>query len=78
MACDVWIKCPFARTNGLPVGVKVLENVKVSEVVVWGLRLALGSACLKSLHLVVNEVGWGDLTSARYNLESSVKRYGSK
>ena len=59
-------------------GVKVLENVKVSEVVVWGIRLVLGSACLKSLHLVVNEVGWGDLTSARYNLESSVKRYGSE
>ncbi len=53
VACDVWTKCPFARANGLPVGVKVLENVKVSEVVVWGVRLALGSACLKGLHLVV-------------------------
>ena len=78
MACDVWTKCPFARANGLPVGVKILENVKVSEIVVWGGRLTLGSACLEGLHLVVNEMGWGDLTSARYELESSVKRYGSK
>ena len=78
MASDVRIEYPVARANGLPVGVKVLEDVKVSEVVVLGVRLALGSACLKSLHLGVNEMGWGDLTSTRYELESGVERHGSK
>ena len=56
----------------------MLENVKVSEVVVWGVGLALRSPCLKGLHLIVNEMGWGYLSSARNDLESGVKGYGSE
>ena len=59
-------------------GVEVLENVKVSEVTVLGVSLALGGACLIGLHLVVDEIGWSDLSSAGYELESGVERYGSE
>ena len=59
-------------------GVEVLEDVKVSEVAVLGVRLALGGACLKGLHLGVNDMGWSDLTSACYELESGVERYGGE
>ena len=59
-------------------GVEVLEDVKVSEVAMLGVRLALGGACLEGLHLVVNEMGWSDLTPACYELESGVERYGGE
>ena len=49
MACDVWIKKPFASTHSLPMGLEVLEDVKVSDVVVRWAGFALGGACLKGL-----------------------------
>ena len=59
-------------------GVEVLEDVKVSEIATLGVRFALGGACLKGLHLVVYEVGWGYLSSAGYELEGGVKGSASK
>ena len=57
---------------------KVLEDVKVPKVVVLGVGLALGGACLVGLHLVVDEVGWRNLSSAGNDLEGDVERYGGE
>ena len=59
-------------------GMKVLDHVKVSKVMVLGGGLALGGASLIGLHLVVDEVGWSNLTSAGNDLEGDVERYGGE
>ena len=48
------------------------------KVVVLGVGLAFGGACLIGLHLVVDEVGWSNLTSAGNDLEGDVERYGGE
>ena len=57
---------------------KVLDDIKVPKVVVLGVGLALGGACLVGLHLVVDEVGWRNLSSAGNDLKSNVERYGGE
>ena len=44
------------------------------EILVLWVRFTFCGACLESLHLVVNEMGWCDLTPVCNELESSVKR----
>ena len=57
---------------------KILENVQVTQVVVWRTGLFLSSACLKCLHLGVDEMARGNLPPAGYELESGVKGSASK
>ena len=45
---------------------------------VWRIGLSLSGACLKGLHLVVDEMAWGDLPSAGDELKCGVKRYASE
>ena len=74
MTRDAGIERQFPRTYCLPVGFKVLEDIEMPEVLVLWVRFTFCGACLESLHLVVNEMGWCDLTPVCNELESSVKR----
>ena len=78
MACDVWFEEPFASAHSLPMGFEVLDNIKVPKVMVCWASFALGGACLKGLQLVVDEMGWGNLPSASYEVEYGVEGYGSE
>ena len=55
-----------------------MDDIEVSKVIVLGVGLALGGASLIGLHLVVDEVGWSNLTSAGNDLEGDVERYGGE
>ena len=44
MACDVRTQEPFAGAHSLPVSFDVLEDVEVSEVVVWWIGFAICGA----------------------------------
>ena len=48
------------------------------QVVVWRIGLFLFGACLKGLHLVVDEMARGNLPPAGYELEGGVKGSASK
>ena len=43
------------------------------EILVLWVRFTFSGACLESLHLVVNEMGWCDLTPVCNEMESGVK-----
>ena len=59
-------------------GLEILENVQVTKFMVWRIGLSLIGACLKGLHLVVDEMARGNLPSAGYELKNGVKRSASK
>ena len=62
----------------MPVRFKVLENVKVPKILVLWVGFTFSGPCLESLHLVVNEMGWCNLTPVCNELEGSVKRRDGK
>ena len=53
---------------------KVLENVKVPEILVLWVGFTLSGPCLESLHLVINEVGRCNLTPICNELEGNMNR----
>ena len=78
VASDAWVECPFSGAYCLPVRFKVLENVKVPEILVLWVRFTFSGACLESPNLVVNQIGWCNSTPVFNELESSVKRNDGK
>ena len=62
----------------MPVGLKILQNIQMTQVMVWRAGLFLFGSRLKGLHLVVNEVARGNLTPAGNDLKSNVDWDASK
>ena len=78
MANDVRGEGPFSSADSLPVGLKKLQNVQVTQVVMWRIGLFLLATCLKGLHLVVDEVARGNLPPAGYELKDGMEGNTSK
>ena len=62
----------------MPVGLKVLQSVQMTQVMVWRTGLFLLGARLKALHLVINEVARGNLPPAGNELKGGVKGHASE
>ena len=69
---------PICRSKRFASGIEGIGECLGGEGRGGGIGFTLGGACLKGLHLVVYEVGWGYLSSAGYELEGGVKRYGGE
>ena len=59
-------------------GLKILQEIQMAQVVVWRTGLFLLDACLKSLHVVVDEVARGHLPPTGDELKDGVEGNASE